>query len=148
MSDLEFTKILLVEDNPADTRLFKEAFKESSFKNEFYTVKNSNEATNFLNRRKKYINAPKPDLILLDINLTHTDGFDVLKKVKTSDYLKLTPVIIISASRNEKDMLYAYEYHANAFIVKPSDYDSFVKFSDSLGDFWINWARLPGELKI
>ncbi len=148
MSDLEFTKILLVEDNPADTRLFKEAFRESTFKNEFYSVRNSNEATNFLNRQENYSNAPRPDLILLDINLTRTDGFDILKKVKTTNKLKLIPVIIISASRDERDMLCAYEYHANAFIVKPSDFDSFVKFSDSLGDFWINWARLPGELKI
>jgi DNA-binding response OmpR family regulator len=148
MSDLELAKILLVEDNPADTRLFKEAFKESSFKNKFYAVKSGNEATNFLNRQKKYTSAPIPDLILLDINLPRTDGFDVLKKVKASDYLKLIPVIIISASRDDKDMICAYEYHANAFIIKPSDYDSFVKFSDSLGDFWINWARLPGELKI
>ncbi len=148
MSDLEFTKILLVEDNPADTRLFKEAFRESSFKNEFYSVKSCNEATNFLNRKEKFSNAPRPDIILLDINLPRTDGFDILKKVKTSDYLKLIPVIIISASRDEKDMLYAYEYHANAFIIKPSDFESFVRFSDSLGDFWINWARLPGELQI
>ena len=148
MSDLEFTKILLVEDNPADTRLFKEAFKESSFRNEFYSVKNSNEANDFLNRQEKYTDAPKPDIILLDINVPPTGGFDVLKKVKTNNKLKLTPVIIISASRNDMDMLCAYEYHANAFIVKPSDYDSFIKLSDSLGNFWINWARLPGELKI
>lgn len=148
MYDLEFTKILLVEDNPADIRLFKEAFKESSFKNEFYSVKNSNDANNFLNRQEKYTDVPKPDIILLDINVPPTGGFDVLKKVKTNDRLKLIPVIIISASRDDKDMLCAYTYHANAFIVKPSDYDSFIKFSNSLGNFWINWARLPGELKI
>ena len=148
MSDLEFTKILLVEDSPADTRLFKEAFKESSFKNEIYSVKDSNDATNFLNRQKKYINAPKPDIILLDVNVPPTGGFDILKKVRKNHTLKLIPVIIISASRDDKDMLCAYQYHANAFIVKPDDYDAFIKFSDSLGDFWINWARLPGELKI
>ncbi|MGB9979704.1 response regulator [Methanobacterium sp.] len=148
MSDLEFTKILLVEDNPADIRLFKEAFKEATFQNEFYSVKNSNEANDFLNRQEKYVNVPKPDIILLDINIPPTGGFDVLKKVKANDHLKLTPVIIISASRNERDMLCAYQYHANAFIVKPSDYNSFIKFSDSLGDFWINWARLPGEMEI
>lgn len=148
MSDLEFTKILLVEDNPADVRLFKEAFKESSFKNEFYSVKNSNEANDFLYHKEKYSDAPKPDIILLDINIPPTGGFDVLKKVKTNHCLRLIPVIIISASRDDRDMLCAYEYHANAFIVKPSDYDSFIKFSNSLGSFWINWARLPGELKI
>ena len=148
MSDLEFTKILLVEDNPADIRLFKEAFKESTFQNEFYSVKNSNEANDFLNRQQKYTDVPKPDIILLDINVPPTGGFDVLKKVKTNNHLKLIPVIIISASRNERDMLCAYHYHANAFIVKPSDYDSFIKLSDSLGDFWINWARLPGEMEI
>lgn len=148
MSDLEFTKILLVEDNPADIRLFKEAFKESSFRNKFYSVKNSNDARDFLNREEKYTNVPKPDIILLDINIPPKGGFDVLKKVKTNNHLKLIPVIIISASRDDRDMLCAYAYHANAFIVKPSDYDSFVKFSDSLGNFWINWARLPGELKI
>ena len=148
MSDLEFTKILLVEDNPADIRLFKEAFKESNFENEFYSVKNSSEANNFLNRQEKYTDVHKPDIILLDINIPPTGGFDVLKKVKEHDHLKLIPVIIISASRNERDMLCAYHYHANAFIVKPSDYDSFIKFSDSLGDFWINWARLPGEMEI
>ncbi|HEX3014345.1 MAG TPA: response regulator, partial [Methanobacterium sp.] len=135
MSDLEFTKILLVEDNPADIRLFKEAFKESSFRNEFYSVKNSNDASDFLNREEKYTNVPKPDIILLDINIPPKGGFDVLKKVKTNNHLKLIPVIIISASRDDRDMLCAYAYHANAFIVKPSDYDSFVKFSDSLGSF-------------
>ena len=148
MFDYEYTKILLIEDNVADARLFREAFKESSFKNEFYRVKDGNEAIDFLNNQEEFINAPRPDLILLDLNLPQINGLNVLKKVKTNNNLKLIPVIILSASLNTKDMIYAYKYHANAFIVKPSDYPSFVKFSDSLGDFWINWARLPGVLEI
>lgn len=148
MIDHGYTKILLIEDNVADARLFKEAFRESSFKNEFYRVKDGNEAISFLNHQEKYTDVPKPDLILLDLNLPQTDGLDVLKRVKTDNELKLIPVLILSASLSTKDMIYAYEYHANAFIVKPSDYPSFVKFSDSLGDFWINWARLPGKLEI
>jgi two-component system response regulator len=148
MGDLQFIKILLIEDNTADARLFKEAFKESSFKNELYTVKNGNEAIKFLNHENDYTNVPKPDLILLDLDLPRIDGLDVLKKVKNDNELKLIPVMILSASVNDKDMIYAYGYHANAFIIKPSDYPSLIRFSDSLGDFWINWVKLPGELKV
>lgn len=148
MTDLKQIKILLIEDNIADARLFKEAFRESSFKNEFYTVKSGREAISFLNRQEKYTDAPRPDLILLDLNLPQIEGLDVLKKVKKDDKLKLIPVIILSASINPRDMAHAYQYHANAFIVKPSDYSSFIKFSDSLGDFWINWAMLPHKLAV
>lgn len=148
MGDLQFINILLIEDNNADARLFKEAFKESSFKNQLYTVKNGNEAIKFLNQENNYTNAPRPDLILLDMDLTQIEGLDILKKVKKDEDLKLIPVIIISASINPKDMKHAYKYHANAFIIKPSDYSSLVRFSDSLGDFWINWAMLPGKVEI
>ena len=148
MGDLQFIKILLIEDSRAEARLFKEAFKESSFKNEFYTVKNGIEAIKFLNRENNYTDVPRPDLILLDLDLPRIDGLDVLKKVKNDEELKLIPVMILSASLNDKDMVYAYEYHANAFVIKPNDYPSLIKFSDSLGDFWINWVKLPGEAKI
>jgi two-component system response regulator len=148
MGDLRFIKILLIEDSNADARLFEEAFKESSFKNELYTVKNGNEAIKFLNRENSYTNVPRPDLILLDLDLPKIDGLDVLKKVKNDDELRLIPVMILSASVNYKDMIYAYEYHANAFVIKPGDYPSLIKFSDSLGDFWINWVKLPGKLEV
>lgn len=148
MSDLQFIKILLIEDNNAEARLFKEAFKESRFKNELYTVNSGNEAIRFLNRENKYTDAPKPDIILLDLELRQTSGLDVLKKVKNDHELKLIPVIIISASINDRDVIYAYEYNANAFILKPSDYPSLVKFSNSLGNFWSKWVKLPTEAKI
>jgi two-component system response regulator len=148
MDDLQFIKVLLIEDNNADARLFKEAFKESRFKNEFYTVKNGIEAINFLNRANNYTNAPRPDLILLDLNLPCIDGLDILKKVKNNDELKLIPVMILSASINNKDVIHAYGDHANAFIIKPSDYPSIIKFSDSLGNFWSNWVKLPGEAEV
>jgi CheY-like chemotaxis protein len=148
MGDLQYIRILLIEDNNAEARLFKEAFKESSFKNELYTVKSGNEAIKFLYHQSKYSEAPRPDLILLDIDLHQIDGLDVLKKVKNDNELKLIPVMIISASKNNKDVKYAYESNANAFILKPSDYPSLVKFSNSLGNFWTNWVKLPSEAKI
>lgn len=148
MGDLQFTKVLLIEDNNAEARLFKEAFKESRFKNEFYTVKNGIDAINFLNQKNNYTNAPRPDLILLDLDLPCIDGLDILKKVKNSAELKLIPVMILSASINDKDMIHAYGYHANAFIIKPSDYSSLIKFSDSLGNFWSNWVKLPSEAEV
>ena len=148
MGDLQNIRILLIEDNNAEARLFKEAFKESSFRNELYTVKSGNEAIKFLYHQSKYSDAPRPDLILLDIDLHQIDGLDVLKKVKNDDELKLIPIMIISASKNNKDVKCAYEYNANAFILKPNDYPSLVKFSNSLGNFWINWVKLPNEAKI
>jgi two-component system response regulator len=148
MGDLQFIKVLLIEDNNADARLFEEAFKESSFKNEFYTVKNGKEAIKFLNRENDYSKAPRPDLILLDLDLPRIDGLDVLKRVKKDHVLRLIPVMILSASINDKDMIDAYEYHANAFIIKPGDYPSLIKFSDSLGEFWSKWVKLPGKAEI
>lgn len=145
MGALQFIKILLIEDNDADARLFEEAFKESSFKNELYTVKNGGEAIKFLNQENIYSNAPRPDLILLDLDLPQIDGFDVLKKIKKDHTLKLIPVMILSASLSDRDIIYAYNYHANAFIIKPGDYPSLIKFSDSLGEFWSRWVRLPCE---
>lgn len=145
MGVLQSTKILLIDDNNADTRLFEEAFKESSFKNELYTVKSGSEAIKFLSQKHVYSNAPRPDLILLDLDLPQISGLDLLKKVKNDIELKLIPVMILSASLSDKDMIYAYKYHANAFIIKPGDYPSLIKFSDSLGEFWSKWVRLPGE---
>ncbi|MEN4017994.1 MAG: response regulator [Methanobacterium sp.] len=145
MGVVQFIKILLVEDNNADARLFEEAFKESCFKNELYTVKDGCEAIEFLNQENIYSDAPRPDLILLDLDLPQISGLDVLKKVKNDAALKLIPVMILSASLSDKDMMYAYKYHANAFIIKPGDYPSLIRFSDSLGEFWSRWVRLPGE---
>lgn len=148
MGNLQFIKVLLIEDSNADARLFQEAFKESRFKNEFYTVKNGKEAIKFLNRENKYSKAPRPDLILLDLDLPRIDGLSVLKKVKEDHDLKLIPLMILSASVDDRDMIDAYEYHANAFILKPSDYPSLIEFSDSLGEFWSKWVKLPSMAEI
>ncbi|MGZ7116340.1 MAG: response regulator [Methanobacterium sp.] len=147
MGDLHFIRILLIEDNNAEARLFREAFKESSFKNELYTVKSGNEAIKFLNHQNKYSDAPRPHLILLDLDLHQIDCLDILKKVKNSHELKLIPVMIISSSINDKDVVNAYQCNASAFILKPSDYSSLVKFSDSLGNFWSEWVKLPNGAK-
>ncbi len=148
MDNLQYIRILLIEDNTADARLFQEAFKESSFENEVYRVKNGNEAIKFLKHENSYTDMPRPDLILLDLDLPRIDGLDVLKKVKKDNDLKLIPVMILSASVDDRDMLGAYKYYANAFILKPDDYPSLIKFSDSLVDFWGRWVKLPTEVEV
>ncbi len=142
----ELTKpveILLVEDNPGDTRLAREALKESKLNNTMNSVVDGVEAMDYLHKRGKYTDVTRPDLIILDLNLPRKDGREVLGEIKTDVYLRTIPVVILTTSKSEEDILRAYELHANCFITKPMDMNQFIKVVQSITDFWFTIVKLP-----
>jgi chemotaxis family two-component system response regulator Rcp1 len=140
-------EILLVEDNPADVRLTIEALKDSKMKNNLSVVNDGVEAVEFLKKRGKYANAPKPDLILLDLNLPKKDGREVLKEIKEDDNIKRIPVVILTISKADEDIIKTYNLHANCYITKPVDLQQFVKVVKSIEDFWFTIVVLPNGIK-
>lgn len=137
--------ILLVEDNPADVRLTKEALKDAKVKNELFVVEDGVAAMAFLKRQEGYGDAPRPDLILLDLNLPKKDGREVLQEIKQDESLRLIPVVVLTTSRAEEDVLRSYNLHANCYVTKPVDLDQFIRIVRSIEDFWLTIVRLPGE---
>lgn len=137
--------ILLVEDNPGDVRLTKEALKESKLRNKLYTVGDGEEAMAFLRREGRYGDATRPDLILLDLNLPKKDGREVLGEIKSDQNLKRIPVVILTVSKAEEDILKSYNLHANCYISKPIDMEQFVKVVKSIEDFWFTIVKLPPD---
>ena len=135
-------KILLVEDNPADIRLTKEAISKSKINSIMYNVKDGVEAIHFLKRSGKYSKMCRPDLILLDLNLPKKNGLEVLKDIKQDNELKRIPVVVLSISGNEEDLIKAYDLHANAFVNKPLEIKQFYKFIKTLEDFWFDVVKL------
>jgi chemotaxis family two-component system response regulator Rcp1 len=135
--------ILLVEDNPGDVRLAQEALKESKVRNNMIVVEDGVEAMEFLCRRGKYANAPRPDLILLDLNLPRKNGREVLAEIKSDDSLKRIPVVVLTVSRDEEDVIKAYNLHANCYITKPLDFEQFINITKSIEEFWLTIVRLP-----
>ncbi len=135
--------ILLVEDNPADVRLAQEALKESKVRNKLYVVEDGVEAMAFLRNQGKYTGSPHPDLILLDLNLPRKSGREVLAEIKTDEELKHIPVVILTVSRAEEDVLKCYNYHANCYITKPLDFNQFMEVTKSIEEFWLTIVRLP-----
>lgn len=135
--------ILLVEDTPADVRLTREALKEAKVLNTLYVVEDGVEAMNFLHRKGKYADMPRPDLILLDLNLPKKDGREVLAEVKEDDNLKRIPVVVLTTSRAEEDIIRSYNLHANAYVSKPVDLTQFLKVVRSLEQFWLAVVTLP-----
>jgi two-component system, chemotaxis family, response regulator Rcp1 len=136
-------EILLVEDNPGDARLAVEALKDSKVHNNLYHVKDGVEAMNFLRRRGSYVDVPVPDLILLDLNLPRKDGREVLEEIKEDPELKLVPVVVLTTSEAERDLVRTYDLHANAYVVKPIDLDRFVEVVQAIEDFWFAIVKLP-----
>lgn len=139
--------ILLVEDNPGDARLAIEALKESKLKNNLFHVEDGMEAMDYLFKKGKYLNAVRPDLILLDLNLPKKDGREVLKEIKQDEYLKRIPVVILTISKAEEDILRTYNLHANCYVTKPLDLDQFMKVVKSIEDFWFSIVKLPPDGK-
>lgn len=137
------TEILLVEDNPGDVDLAREALENSKIDNLLHAVGNGEEAMDFLRRKGKYTNAPRPDLVLLDLNLPSKDGREVLAEIKLDEDLKRIPVVILTSSRDEEDILKAYNLHANCYITKPMDLNQFVKVVKSIEDCWFTIVKLP-----
>ncbi|MCF7855707.1 MAG: response regulator [Candidatus Pacebacteria bacterium] len=136
-------EILLVEDNPADVRLTQEALKEGKVHNRLHVVGDGEEAMDFLRRRGEYADEVRPDLVLLDLNLPRKDGREVLAELKDDDDLKRIPVVILTTSQAEEDILRTYNLHANCYITKPVDLDQFIKVVRSIEDFWLTVVRLP-----
>jgi CheY-like chemotaxis protein len=139
----EAVKILLVEDNPGDVRLTMEAFKDGKICNHLDVVMDGEEALAFLRREGKYANESLPNLILLDLNLPKKDGREVLMDIKNDKELKRIPVVVLTTSVAEKDILKSYDLHANCYITKPVDFDQFITVVKSIEDFWLKIVKLP-----
>ncbi len=137
--------ILLVEDNPGDVRLTVEALRDSKVRNKLYVAKDGMEATAFLRREGKYADAPHPDLILLDLNLPKKDGPEVLAEIKEDPALKHIPVVILTSSKAEEDIIKTYNLHANCYVTKPIDLEQFMMVVNSIRDFWLTIVKLPME---
>jgi len=135
--------ILLVEDNPGDARLAKEALTDSKIKNKLHFASDGEEAADFLFRRGKFEDAPRPDLILLDLNLPKKDGRELLAEIKNDPHLKRIPVVILTTSKAEEDIIKTYNLHANCYITKPLDLDQFMKVVRTIEEFWLTIVRLP-----
>jgi CheY-like chemotaxis protein len=135
--------ILLVEDNPGDVRLAKEALKECKIDNTVYVVQDGIEALAFLRKEGQHEKAPRPDLILLDLNLPRKSGREVLAEVKADPDLRRIPIVVMTVSRDEEDVLKAYNLHANCYITKPIDFGQFIQITKSIEDFWFRIVKLP-----
>jgi CheY-like chemotaxis protein len=136
-------QILLVEDNPGDVGLTLEALKEATLPNKLTVVKNGADALSLLRRQGQHAGAARPDLILLDLNLPKKDGRKVLAEIKGDDNLKRIPVVVLTTSEDEQDVLESYNLHANCYIVKPLDLDRFITVVKSIEDFWLRIVVLP-----
>ncbi|QSZ41408.1 response regulator [Sulfurimonas aquatica] len=139
-------EILLVEDNPADARLTKEAMNDSKIANNLHIVEDGQEAMDFVRKLGKYSDAPTPDLVLLDLNLPKKDGREVLKEIKEDDNLKMIPVIVLTSSKAEEDIIKMYSLHANSYIQKPLDFEQFSKIVETIENFWFTIVKLPTKV--
>jgi CheY-like chemotaxis protein len=136
-------EILLVEDNPGDVRLIMEAFKNAKVYNNIQVQMDGESAVQFLLKQGEYKDAPRPDLILLDLNLPKKDGREVLNIIKQDKNLKPIPVVILTTSTAEEDIIDTYNKHANSYITKPVDLDQFFQVVESIQDFWLSIVKLP-----
>jgi chemotaxis family two-component system response regulator Rcp1 len=135
--------ILMVEDNPGDARLTREALKESKVCNNLHHVRDGVEAMEFLRKEGEFASAPTPDIILLDLNLPRKDGRQVLAELKAIPHLKHIPVVVLTTSEAEQDIVKSYELHANCYITKPVDLDKFVEIIHGIENFWLSIVKLP-----
>jgi CheY-like chemotaxis protein len=136
-------EILLVEDNPGDVRLTKEALKEGKVRNNMFVATDGEEALTFLRQQGTYAEARRPDLILLDLNLPKKSGREVLEEIKADPDLKRIPVVVLTVSKDEQDVLKSYNLHANCYITKPVDLEQFIEVVKSIEDFWLTVVMLP-----
>ena len=136
-------EILLVEDNPGDVRLTKEALKEGKVYSNLHTVKDGVEAMEYLRREGKYSSVLRPDIILLDLNLPRKDGREVLEEIKRDEKLKRIPVVVLTTSKAEEDVLRTYNLHANCYVTKPVDLEKFMVVVKTIDSFWLTVVTLP-----
>ncbi len=145
--NIKIAEILLIEDNKGDVELARTALEDSKFRNRLFVVDDGEKAMKFLHKQKPYNDMPRPDLILLDLNLPRKDGREVLAEIKTDDNLKRIPVVILTTSKAEEDILKSYNLHANCYITKPIDLNQFLLVVKSIEDFWLSIVVLPDGLK-
>ncbi|MBF0416328.1 MAG: response regulator [Magnetococcales bacterium] len=139
-------EILLVEDSPGDVDLTREALADSKLVNRLHVVEDGEEAMAFLRRQGRYVDAVRPDVVLLDLNLPRKDGREVLEEIKADDVLKTIPVVVLTTSQAEEDILRTYKLHANCYITKPVDVMQFFAVVKSVEDFWLTVVKLPTTL--
>jgi two-component system, chemotaxis family, response regulator Rcp1 len=145
MSAATLVQILLVEDSPEDVLLTREALKDAKVANELHVARDGDEAMAFLRREPPYEDAPTVDLVLLDLNLPGKDGREVLTEIKGDTSLHLIPVVVLTTSASDKDVLHAYDHHVNAYVRKPVNLDRFVDVVRQIDDFWLGVVTLPPE---
>ncbi len=145
---MKLIDILVVEDNSGDARLIREVMNENKIFSTFYLAKDGVEALDFLHKKGRYRNVPKPDLIILDLNLPRRDGREVLAEIKSDENLKHIPIVIMTISQAEEDILKSYNLHANCYITKPIDLTQFIKVVKSIEDFWFSIVKLPPKNNI
>jgi len=136
-------EILLVEDNAGDVGLIEEVFEEAKIRNNIHVAEDGEEAISFLHGKGKFSGSPRPDIIILDLNLPKKDGREVLREIKADENLHNIPVIVLTTSNAEKDILKSYDLHANAYVTKPLDFNQFMKVIESIENFWLEIIRLP-----
>jgi CheY-like chemotaxis protein len=135
--------VLLVEDDPGDALMTQEAFEHHKIRNQLHVVRDGVEALEFLRREGRYADAPRPGLILLDLNLPKMDGREVLAQVKADESLRTIPVVVLTTSEAEEDILRSYNLHANAYVTKPVDFDRFIEVVRQIDDFFVTVVKLP-----
>jgi CheY-like chemotaxis protein len=136
-------EVLLVEDDPGDVLMTQEAFADNRVSNTLHVVRDGVQAMDFLNKRGEFVDAPTPDLMLLDLNLPRMDGREVLAAVKGNPQLRQIPVVVLTTSESEQDVLAVYELHANAYVTKPVDFDRFIEVVRQIDQFFVGVVRLP-----
>ena len=139
----KMVEILLVEDNPSDVLLTQIAMKECKISNRLHVVEDGEEALAFLRGEGKHQHAPRPDMVLLDLNLPRMDGRELLGIIKSDSVLRMVPVVVLTTSQAERDIMSSYSLHANAYITKPVDMDQFTRVVKSIDEFWFTIVRLP-----
>jgi CheY-like chemotaxis protein len=138
-------EVLLVEDDAGDELMTREAFEDNKIRNSLHVVRDGEEALDFLYRRGPYVDAVRPDLVLLDLNLPKYDGRQVLERIKGDPDLATIPVVVLTTSSAEEDIVRSYKLHANAYVTKPVDLDQFIKAVRQIDDFFVSVVRLPGR---
>jgi CheY-like chemotaxis protein len=138
-------EILIVEDNEGDVGLIEEVFEEAKIKTNIHVAEDGEEAVLYLRGEGKFFGSPRPDIIILDLNLPKKDGREVLREIKEDSSLKNIPVVVLTTSSNKKDIHGVYGLHANAYITKPLDFDQFIKVVESISNFWLEIVRLPSK---
>lgn len=136
-------EILLVEDNPGDIDLAREALESNKIINNLHVARDGEEAMCFLQKKAPFLEAPRPDLIILDLNLPKKDGREVLAEIKADDLLRTIPIVVLTSSKAEEDIVKSYNLHANCYITKPLDFHSFIDVVKAIKDFWLSIVELP-----